>query len=389
MLPLRLQRLPHDATTPLGTLDVRRAHTRLARLIGLAGLRALPPHVGLLLPGTSSIHTLGMRFALDLVWLDGAGQIVRVDRGVLPGRFRACRAARAVVELAACDDADRRSVLFRNVWDSERRSIRVEERLGIAGSGAIACGLAATAAQHGEVLLWARSDSSAERARGAIAKWCGKLSEEPIADRVTVVTSIDELAPATFLVEAVAEDHATKAGVLSELGRISSEDAVLATTTSSLSVSALARESGRADRFVGLHVFNPVPKMALVELAYAPEAVEGVRERARALCATLGKTAVEVPDIAGFVVNRLLFPYLFSAVEFLEQTGMEPAAVDKCMQLGAGHPMGPLALLDYVGLDVSKAIGEAIGSPVPARVEQLVAAGDLGKKTGRGFHSYT
>jgi 3-hydroxybutyryl-CoA dehydrogenase len=265
----------------------------------------------------------------------------------------------------------------------------VEERLGIAGSGAIACGLAATAAQHGDVLLWARSEASAERARGAVAKWCGKLSEEPIADRVTVVSDLGELASATFLVEATAEDYGVKSGVLAELGRVSSDDAVLATTTSSLSVARLAEASGRTDRFVGLHVFNPVPKMALVELAYAPEAVEPVRERARALCAALGKTAVEVPDIAGFVVNRLLFPYLFSAVQFMEQTGMEPEAIDTCMRLGAGHPMGPLALLDYVGLDVSKAIGEAIESPVPQTVERLVSEGHLGKKTGRGLLSYS
>jgi len=248
--------------------------------------------------------------------------------------------------------------------------------------------LAATAAQHGDVLLWARSEASAERARGAVAKWCGKLSEEPIADRVTVVSDIGGLAPASFLVEAVAEDHATKAGVLSELGRIAGDDAVIGTTTSSLSVEALAQESGRAERFVGLHVFNPVPKMALVELAYATAATGDVRERARALCDALGKTAVEVPDIAGFVVNRLLFPYLFSAVTFMEQTGMEPEAIDTCMRLGAGHPMGPLALLDYVGLDVSKAIGEAIGSPIPQTVERLVAEGHLGKKTGRGLLDY-
>ena len=264
----------------------------------------------------------------------------------------------------------------------------MEERLGIAGSGAIACGLAATAAQHGDVLLWARSEGSAERARGAVAKWCGKLSEEPIADRVTVVSDLGELASATFLVEATAEDYDVKGDVLAQLGRVSGDDAVLATTTSSLSVARLAQLSGRPERFVGLHVFNPVPKMALVELAYAPEAVEPVRARARALCETLGKTAVEVPDIAGFVVNRLLFPFLFSAVELMEQTGLPPASIDTCMRLGAGHPMGPLALLDYVGLDVSKAIGEAIGSPVPRTVQELVAAGHLGKKTGRGLLDY-
>jgi 3-hydroxybutyryl-CoA dehydrogenase len=265
----------------------------------------------------------------------------------------------------------------------------VEERLGIAGSGAIACGLAATAAQHGDVLLWARSETSAERARGAVAKWCSRLSEEPCADRVTVVSDLSALGEATFLVEATAEDYDVKGGVLAELGRVSSDGAVLATTTSSLSVARLAQASGRPDRFVGLHVFNPVPKMALVELAYAPEAVESVRERARALCATLDKTAVEVPDIAGFVVNRLLFPYLFSAVELMEQTGLPPESIDTCMRLGAGHPMGPLALLDYVGLDVSKAIGEAIGSPVPRTVQELVAAGHLGKKTGKGLLDYS
>jgi 3-hydroxybutyryl-CoA dehydrogenase len=265
----------------------------------------------------------------------------------------------------------------------------VEERLGIAGSGAIACGLAATAAQQGDVLLWARSEASAERARGAVAKWCGKLSEEPIADRVTVVSDLGALASATFLVEATAEEYEVKGAVLAELGRVSGDDAVLATTTSSLSVARLAQASGRPDRFVGLHVFNPVPKMALVELAYAPEAVEEVRERARTLCATLDKTAVEVPDIAGFVVNRLLFPYLFSAVTLMEETGLAPQAIDTCMRLGAGHPMGPLALLDYVGLDVSQAIGEAIASPVPTTVRELVAAGHLGKKTGKGLLDYS
>jgi 3-hydroxybutyryl-CoA dehydrogenase len=380
MLPRRLRRLPSVALpAPLAAHDVRAARDARARLLGLAGLAPIPPGVALLLPRTRSVHTLGMRFALDLVWLDADGRVVRIDRAVPPRRARACRAARAVVELRTLR-ADRAI---------DRRSAQVEERLGIAGSGAIACGLAATAAQHGDVLLWARSEASAERARGAVAKWCSKLSEEPCHERVTVVSELAGLAPATFLVEAVAEDHATKAGVLAELGRVAGEDAVLATTTSSLSVAALAQESGRPDRFVGLHVFNPVPKMALVELAYAPEAVEDVRERSKALCAALGKTAVEVPDIAGFVVNRLLFPYLFSAVELLEQTGMEPAAIDACMRMGAGHPMGPLALLDYVGLDVSKAIGEAIGAPVPARVQQLVADGHLGKKTGKGLHDYT
>jgi 3-hydroxybutyryl-CoA dehydrogenase len=264
----------------------------------------------------------------------------------------------------------------------------VEERLGIAGSGAIACGLAATAAQHGDVLLWARSEGSAERARGAVAKWCSKLSEEPIADRVTVVSDLGELASASFLVEALAEDRGVKDPVLAELGRISSEDAVLATTTSSLSVAELAEASGRPDRFGALHVFNPVDRMKLVELSFPDSASGETKQRLHQLCDELGKTAVEVPDAAGFVVNKLLFPYLFDAVRLLERDGLSPDAIDTCMKLGAGHPMGPLALLDFVGLDVAAAIGESIGADVPDRVHQLIADGKLGKKAGAGFYEY-
>ncbi|MBV9839459.1 MAG: 3-hydroxyacyl-CoA dehydrogenase family protein [Solirubrobacterales bacterium] len=268
----------------------------------------------------------------------------------------------------------------------------MEERLGIAGAGVIACGLAATASRHGEVLLWARSDESAERARNSVAKNCAKLTEGGFdADNVRVVTDLDELAHATFLVEAVVEHHGSKAQVLADLGELechAGEEAVIATTTSSLSIAELAQASGRPDSFVGLHVFNPVPRMELVELVFPGEAAEHTRERARALCEALGKTAVEVPDIPGFVVNRLLFPYLFSAVELLSETGMEPADVDRCMTLGAGMPMGPIALLDFVGLDVSQAIGEAIGAAVPHKLSELVGAGALGRKAGRGFYDY-
>ena len=144
------------------------------------------------------------------------------------------------------------------------------------------------------------------------------------------------------------------------------DDAVLATTTSSLSVAELAEASGRPDRFGALHVFNPVDRMKLVELAFPDEATDETRAApARRSASELGKTAVEVPDAPGFVVNRLLFPYLFDAVGLLERNGLEPEAIDTCMKLGAGHPMGPLALLDFVGLDVSAAIGESIGAEVP------------------------
>ncbi len=264
----------------------------------------------------------------------------------------------------------------------------MQEQLAIVGSGAIACGLAATAAHHGPVLLLARSSSSADRARATVEKTLSRLGAEVDPEHVQVVTDPQALAPATFVVEAVIEDHEVKAGVHAELRGILAREALLASTTSSLSVQELAQASGDAERFVGLHVFNPVTKMQLVELIFPREASEQTRARALALCETFEKSPVEVPDVPGFVVNRLLFPYLFSAVRLLEETGMPASGIDTCMRLGAGHPMGPLALLDLVGLDVAAAIGRTLGEPVPARVEQLIAEDALGRKSGRGFHTY-
>jgi 3-hydroxybutyryl-CoA dehydrogenase len=251
------------------------------------------------------------------------------------------------------------------------------ERLGIVGSGTIARGLAALAARHGPVTLCARSEASAAKTR----EWLD-------ADAVDVTCDRAALAQATYVVEAIVEEHSAKTALFAELAEILDPGAILATTTSSLSAEQLGAESGRPERFAALHVFNPVTKMALVELAFPPQASEDTKARSHALCTALGKTAVDVSDTPGFVVNRLLFPYLFDAVELLERTGMEPKAVDTCMKLGAGHPLGPLALLDLVGLDVSKAIGETIGARIPAKVESLIAEGALGRKTGRGFHTY-
>lgn len=262
----------------------------------------------------------------------------------------------------------------------------MDEKLGIAGSGAIATGLAACATRTGGHVLWARSDASAERATKAIAKACERLGEDYDPANVTVTTELGDLAGATFVVEAISEDTALKSELLGKLNEVAGDDAVLSTTTSSLSVSELAAASGRPETFVGLHVFNPVPRMKLVELAFSDGATDETRARAFALCESLDKEAVGVPDMAGFVVNRLLFPYLFSAVDFMEETGLEPAAIDTCMQLGAAHPMGPIALLDYIGLDVSVAIGDAIGANVPQHLRDLAAAGVLGRKTGKGLY---
>ena len=247
--------------------------------------------------------------------------------------------------------------------------------LGIVGSGAIACGLARTASEHHEVVVWARSESSAERA------------EDRIED-ARVVTNLAELRDCDVVVEAVAEDAEVKRDIHRRLGEVLPAEAVIATTTSSLSVAELAAASGRPDRFGALHVFNPVEKMKLVELSFPDEAADETRAALRELCDRLDKTAVEVPDAAGFVVNRLLFPYLFNAVRLLERNSIEPEAIDTCMKLGAGHPMGPLALLDFIGLDVAAAIGESIGADVPPRVRELIEQGKLGRKAGAGFYTY-
>ena len=246
------------------------------------------------------------------------------------------------------------------------------ERLGILGTGAIACGLARLAAGNAlDVVVWARSESSAEAARG---------------DGIRVTTDLSDLSDRTFLVEAIIEDTDAKAGLFERLDL--DDGAILTSTTSSLSIEELAAASGRPERFAGLHVFNPVEKMPLVELVFPAAASSDTRARAEALCEAFGKTAVEVPDTPGFVVNRLLFPLLFNAVDLLVELDLAPETVDACMKLGAGHPMGPLRLLDLVGLDVSASIGEQIGVEVPARVRELIADGRLGKKSGAGFYDY-
>jgi 3-hydroxybutyryl-CoA dehydrogenase len=266
--------------------------------------------------------------------------------------------------------------------------------VAVIGSGTIATGLAAIASTAGErVVLLARSSDSAERAERGLARGLSRLEAEPVVE-VEVTTDPGRLAGSDLVIEAVAEDQAIKAEVLARaLG--TAEGADLATTTSSLSVSAIGSAMGRVEGLVGIHVFNPVTDMALVELCVPAGVPPEVGDRAEGWCLAVGKIPVRVPDTPGFVVNRLLFPYLFEAVRLMERTGLEPVDVDRCMTLGLGHPMGPLALLDLVGLDVSMAIGEALeadtGNPehlAPDAVAERVARGDLGRKSGRGFFDY-
>ncbi len=265
------------------------------------------------------------------------------------------------------------------------------ESPGIAGSGAIATGLAAVSTTTADTILLARSEASAWRAEEKIVAACAKIEgAEP--SRLRVTTDPADLAHCDVIVEAIVEEVEPKGELLKTVA-VAVPGADLATTTSSLSIAAIAAASGTESRLFGLHVFNPVPRMKLIEVCF-PEGV-GAREQALAWCAALGKTAVEVPDQAGFVVNRLLFPYLFDAVRLLERTGMEAGEVDSCMKLGAGHPMGPLALLDFVGLDVAEAIGDALyadsseaAHKPPGLIVEMIGEGKLGRKSGAGFYEY-
>ncbi len=263
----------------------------------------------------------------------------------------------------------------------------------VAGSGAIAVGVAASASILGEVRVLARSDASAWRAEEQIEKTCGKI-EGADGSEIRVTTSPADLSGCDLIIEAIVEDREAKTDLLASLGEVC-PDADLATTTSSLSVGELGRGAGVAGRLYGLHVFNPVPKMELVELCLPEGLAAGVAERARGFCEALGKHAVEVPDHTGFVVNRLLFPYLFDAVRLLDELGLEPADVDDCMAMGTGQPMGPLKLLDFVGIDVAVAIGESLHQASeheyhhpPERLIEMAAAGKLGRKSGEGFYTY-
>ena len=266
------------------------------------------------------------------------------------------------------------------------------ESPGIAGSGAIATGLAAVSTTTADTILLARSEASAWRAEEKVVAACAKIEgAEP--SRLRVTTDPKDLADCDVIVEAIVEEVEPKGELLGEDRR-----GLPRTPTSppppprSASPRSPRRRGDR--KLFGLHVFNPVPRMKLVEVCF-PDGAAGARERALAWCAALGKTAVEVPDQAGFVVNRLLFPYLFEAVRMIERTGMEAGEVDTCMKLGAGHPMGPLALLDFVGLDVSKAIGDALhadngeaASQPPGLIVEMVGEGKLGRKSGAGFYDY-
>lgn len=279
------------------------------------------------------------------------------------------------------------------------------KRVGIVGSGIMGAGIAETACLHGfDVVLRSRAQSSADAMGAAMEKSLGrqvekgKLSDadrEAALGRLTTVSDLNELAACDLVVESVVEDLATKRQVFTELDRICPDHTVLATNTSTLAVVDMAMETGRPDKVCGIHFFNPAPVMALVELVRPITASDATLATARAFAEACGKTAVEVKDRAGFIVNALLFPYLNNAVRLLEQGVATRDDIDEAMKGGCGFPMGPFALLDLVGLDTSLAILDALyveyrdpNYAAMPLLRRMVSAEQLGRKSGQGFYEY-
>ena len=279
------------------------------------------------------------------------------------------------------------------------------KRVGIIGSGTMGSGIAEVAAKAGfEVVLRSRSQAGCDGMQAGLEKSLGrqvdkgKLSE---ADRdsalalVRTTTELEELAECDLVLESVVEDLGVKKELFAQLSEICSESAILATNTSTLAVTEMALATSRPGKVCGIHFFNPAPAMALVEIVRPDTADEDTIAASRGFAEACGKTPVEVKDAAGFVVNALLFPYLNSAVRLLERDVATAEDIDTAMKTGANMPMGPFALLDLVGLDVSVAILEALHADTPDpllepadTLRRLVSEGHLGRKTGQGFYGY-
>jgi 3-hydroxybutyryl-CoA dehydrogenase len=278
--------------------------------------------------------------------------------------------------------------------------------VGVVGTGTMASGIVQVFAQSGyDVVFVGRGDDKIAGVLAGIAKSLdkaierGKLDEAAKAEvlaRITGATAREALADVDIVVEAIAEDLDVKLELFRDLDRICRAGAILATTTSSLPITACADATSRPEAVIGMHFFNPAPVMKLVEVVTTAATDADVDETVRALCTKVGKVPVSCGDRAGFIVNALLFPYLNDAVKLLESGAATIDEIDNAIKEQAGFPMGPFALLDVVGNDVSLAIQNELfaefkepGFAPAATLEQVVADGHLGRKTKKGFHDYS
>ncbi len=277
--------------------------------------------------------------------------------------------------------------------------------VGVVGAGTMGNGIAQSFAQAGfTVRLVDVAPGMLERARRSIDKSLAKFVEKgklAAADRdaalarLTTHSTLSDLSDADYIVEAIVENADAKRALFAELDRLARPDVILASNTSSIPIATLAAATSRPDRVLGMHFMNPVPLMVLVEVIRGARTSDASMRVAFDLCHALGKTAVESADRPGFIANRVLMPMINEAIYAVHEGVGTPQAIDEVMRLGMNHPMGPLTLADFIGLDVCLAIlrvlrdgfGDAKYTPCPL-LEQMVAAGKLGRKSGEGFYKY-
>ena len=279
------------------------------------------------------------------------------------------------------------------------------DRVAVLGGGLMGSGIAESVARAGVPVVVRDVDTAAfEAARGRIegslghARERGKIDDasyEEILGRVTFTDRLEDIAGADLVVEAVPENAELKVNILGQVAGIVSEDALIASNTSSIPIAQLAAGIARPDRVLGLHFFSPVPVMKLVEIVVALDTSEETVAAAQDFAERVGKRAIVTKDRSGFVVNMLLVPYLMAAVRMYEEGFATAEDIDEGMKLGCGHPMGPLTLADFIGLDVLYAIGDSLYEEFkqteyapPPLIKRMVASGRIGRKAGRGFYDY-